>query len=241
MDIRNIIMLHSKSAKFLENIKFPLAILSLALLPAACLQLYYQVLPLVHDQSIRSPFVLGFLSFFIFMVIFSHFTFNLFMTFEHELTHGIFAILTFNKVVALKVFENGGKLEYEGTSNWLILLAPYFFPTVALCVGVAIGLLDQKLRWWGQFWLGTSIAYQLFSTVIETELKQRDLIECGLAFSVVTLPFLNALSYILLTAYMTGGWHGILLSSKALITSQFNPIMVIDNYLIKIWKMKMLI
>ena len=224
------IMTHAKIANALEGIKWPFAMICIVLLPPATLQLFHQITPLLHSLTFKSYFMYGFFGFFVILSVFSHFMFNLFMPFEHEISHGIFVTLTFNKVTALKVFEEGGKIEYQGTSNWLILLAPYFFPTVALFVAIGTGFLDPKWKSWGQFWLGVSIAYQLFSTLVETELRQPDLIQSGIPFSVMTLPFLNVLSYSLLTAYLTGGLRAIGLTFKEILISPVNPCYLVAKW-----------
>ena len=53
-------------------------------------------------------------------------------TLEHELTHALFAVLTLNRVTSLSAQQGSGHLAYEGPGNWLVSLAPYFFP--AFCV-----------------------------------------------------------------------------------------------------------
>ena len=48
----------------------------------------------------------------------------------HELTHSFFALLTFHKVKHIRVADDnsGGSMGFEGEGNWLIIIAPYFFP-----------------------------------------------------------------------------------------------------------------
>ena len=56
-----------------------------------------------------------------------------FSTFEHELTHAIFAWATLHRVTGLTVtWQNGGECRFEGSGggNWLISIAPYWFPTL---------------------------------------------------------------------------------------------------------------
>ena len=55
---------------------------------------------------------------------------SFFAIMEHELTHMLFAVLTFHKPRGLDVNQDvGGSFSFEGKGNWLIALAPYFFPT----------------------------------------------------------------------------------------------------------------
>ena len=48
----------------------------------------------------------------------------------HELTHSFFALITFHKVnhIRLNPDESGGEMGFSGKGNWLIIIAPYFFP-----------------------------------------------------------------------------------------------------------------
>src|SRR5436190_23144549 len=68
----------------------------------------------------------------------------------HELTHALWALMMGARVSGLKVRKTGGQVKTSKT-NWLITLAPYFFPFYAvLFVGLfflarAIWNLDQYL------------------------------------------------------------------------------------------------
>lgn len=54
---------------------------------------------------------------------------------KHELTHNLFAVLTFNKPMGLSVQEHGeGYFQYSGRDNLLISLSPYFFPFTSFIV-----------------------------------------------------------------------------------------------------------
>ena len=54
---------------------------------------------------------------------------SFFSTFEHELTHAVFAWVTFHKVVGMRAtWRRGGDVTIVGRGNWLITIAPYFFP-----------------------------------------------------------------------------------------------------------------
>jgi hypothetical protein len=49
-------------------------------------------------------------------------------TFEHEITHCLFAWLTGNKVGEIQITLRGcGHMTVLGSPNWLIDVAPYFF------------------------------------------------------------------------------------------------------------------
>lgn len=69
---------------------------------------------------------------------------------EHELTHTIFAFLSFNKIVELRASIVGGHMAFLGgksKGNWLITISPYFFPTMAILVIGLIHLASPQYYW----------------------------------------------------------------------------------------------
>lgn len=122
-------------------------------------------------------------------------------TFEHELTHSIFALTTFHKVTGFKATaSNGGHISYSGVGggNWLITIAPYFFPTFSVLVLVIMYLTPMSYHnvLLGVF--GFSMAYHLHSTWMETHYGQTDLKEVGFSFSWAFLPAANVLVNIII-------------------------------------------
>ena len=68
-------------------------------------------------------------------------------TIAHELTHTLFAFLTlhFVKRVRLNPDGSGGSMAFAGHGNWLITLAPYFFPLFASIYMLIMPCLDTLL------------------------------------------------------------------------------------------------
>jgi hypothetical protein len=127
-------------------------------------------------------------------------------TLEHELTHALFGLLTFRMARSLKVtWNSGGHVTFQGPVNWLILIAPYWFPTAtfALFSLLYLGVLEPSPTL--SAWLGISVAYHLTSTWIETHSEQSDLSRAGFLFCWCTLPFLNTCAYGLIFAGIVGG------------------------------------
>lgn len=62
-----------------------------------------------------------------------------FYVFGHELTHALWVWLMGGRVSKFKVGRDGGQIETD-TSNFLIALAPYFFPVYSIAIIVAYGL-----------------------------------------------------------------------------------------------------
>jgi hypothetical protein len=126
-------------------------------------------------------------------------------TLEHELTHALFATLTFHRVKLTSIrtsWNNGGEIAFHGEGNWLIYLAPYFFPT--LTVGVAVWSSFQPGEW-VPYAMGATWAYHATSTWRETHAGQTDLQRSGWVFSWLFLPGANLVSMGGLLAVALGG------------------------------------
>lgn len=197
---------------FLALIKWPLAVLMVIMvLPA------FQTIEIMISQGITSYIMLWFvIPFIATSVLFFSLPFlggSFLSIMEHELTHMLFAILTGHKPVDLEVNQNkGGYLSFQGEGNWLIALAPYFFPTFAVVVMLASFVymgMDKPLPdiYWAVF--GTMCGYHLASTILEIHPKQTDFKVAGYIFTMAFLPGINLVVYGLLLSYACAGWTGI--------------------------------
>ena len=132
--------------------------------------------------------------------------------FEHEATHMLFAILTFHSPQNITIRRGvGGNFIFTGRGNWLIFIAPYFFPTSAALV-IAAGIfytLTGQIPPSG-YWLvlGLMTGYHLISTLDEIHIGQTDFKVAGYLFSILFLPGANILIYGLLMAYACYGFQG---------------------------------
>lgn len=119
----------------------------------------------------------------------------------HELTHAVWAWLFGAQVRKLKVTSNGGHVIITKT-NFLIALAPYFFPLYAVLVVVTF--LTGHLIWdWRHFlalfhlFLGAAYAFHLTLTAHILMTQQTDITQQGRLFSAVII-FLGNISVLLL-------------------------------------------
>ena len=118
-------------------------------------------------------------------------------TFEHELTHAIFAWLTFHQVTGLKAtWRSGGHCTFRGSGggNWLIAIAPYWVPTLTIPI-IFYQYITEQQSPTTQFLIGLTSAYHLTSTWRETHLKQPDLHQTGFVFALLFLPTANLVMY----------------------------------------------
>jgi len=117
--------------------------------------------------------------------------------FGHELTHALWTWLFGGQVKKMKVSSKGGHVIISKT-NFVIALAPYFFPLYAiLIIGIfALGnfLWDWHLyRVWFHLLLGAAYAFHLTLTFHVLQTQQSDITSQGYLFSAVIIFLGNAL------------------------------------------------
>lgn len=117
--------------------------------------------------------------------------------FGHELTHALWVWLFRGKVKGFAVSGEGGKVETT-KSNFLIALAPYFFPVYSILILLAY--LVARSFWpiqpyfkWLVFLLGFSWAFHVAMNLYALFKDQEEVRETGLTFSLALIYFLNLL------------------------------------------------
>lgn len=198
---------HQFFATTLLLIKWPLALSALLFLPAVVWAFAIEITQ--SWQSLSNVFI-GMLAY----AILWRWQIRLWKvdwlsTLEHEITHCLFAWLTGNRVTGLKVtLQEGGHMTYIGQGNWLIDVAPYFFPTVTVLLILALPFVPQLTGVYGQWAIGVSVAYHATSTWKETHHAQTDLQNAGFLFCWLFLPSANIASLGLTLAAARAGLKG---------------------------------
>ena len=191
-------------------LKWPVAVLALALLPGATIAVIELLVRVVTRPLPVTMFLVGFVLYFVVWLWFfrrSRFTFIL--TLEHEITHALFAIVTFHRVTGLRATAfRGGHVYFVGEGNWLITVAPYFSPTLSLFLLVVAWFLPGFLVGVINFVIGGSFAYHITSTLRETHPGQTDLQRAGVVFCLFFLPTANIVTFGALLGFIYGGWPG---------------------------------
>jgi hypothetical protein len=118
----------------------------------------------------------------------------------HEFTHALWTWLFGGQVKKLKVTSRGGHVIIS-KSNFLITLAPYFFPFYV--VVVVVGFLVGHLLWgwarygvWFHLLVGAAYAFHVTLTWHVLHTRQTDITEQGYFFSAVVI-WLGNLSVLL--------------------------------------------
>lgn len=107
--------------------------------------------------------------------------------FGHELTHALWTWLFGGAVKKMKVTSKGGHVVISKT-NFLIALAPYFFPLYAVLVITVFALGNLIWNWhgylvWFHLLLGAAYAFHVTLTVHVLKTQQSDITSQGYLFS----------------------------------------------------------
>jgi len=136
----------------------------------------------------------------IYFFIFRKMAGSWFFILEHELTHTLFALLTLHKIHDFRVHSHfGGFVAYDvrdSGGNWLITIAPYFFPTLSMIIIGFIHLSQPQYYTPLIMLLGYSMAYHIHSTIYEVSSNQPDIAKVGKFFAWLFLPSANMLAII---------------------------------------------
>lgn len=115
----------------------------------------------------------------------------------HELTHAMWALMMGGRIGKLKVGKSGGHVELSKT-NFVITLAPYFFPFYTFLVigayylaSIWVEVEPYKAWWLGA--VGLTWAFHLTFTLNMLAERQPDIQEHGRIFSYAVIYLMNVL------------------------------------------------
>ena len=165
------------------------------------------------DVSRNYMFLLGTIAFFILYSLLSN-KLQYFSTFEHELTHNIWALLFFKKPRGFHVNTDGsGLFEWSGSSGLLskvfILLSPYFFPTITMFLILLSLIIKDGFISIFFLVIGISFGYHIVSTIKEIHLEQTDITENGYFTSFNTIVLMSLIMNGVVIAFINNGYNGI--------------------------------
>jgi len=126
----------------------------------------------------------------------------------HEMTHAVWTWACGGQVKRLRASSEGGHV-LTTKSNFVIALAPYFFPFYAALVTLVFVVGNLIWRWggylpWFHFLLGAAYAFHLTLTFEILKTRQSDITSQGYLFSTVVIFLGNALVLILAVPLLTG-------------------------------------
>ena len=133
--------------------------------------------------------------------------------FAHEFTHMLAAIITFHKPAGMSIKQDvGGSFSYKGKGNWLITLAPYFFPTFPflwMLGGLWFQWNHQAVPQWYILTFGGLVGYHIVANFYQIHDQQTDFKKAGFLFSFMIIPALNFIMIGYLWCFVLHGWSGL--------------------------------
>lgn len=192
--------------KFINLFKWPVAVYMFLCLPALCQAFHLFIF--VNNQNIL--LCVG-IVFFIFSKTMMDVSVRTSMqVIAHEFTHVFFALLTFHKIKHIRIHEDdtGGEMGFLGHGNWLITIAPYFFPLFCIIFMIFMNFISQKFI--SHIILGYFLAYHIDTVFSQIHPEQTDLKKVGYKFCFIFLPGINLCTIEAILAFNLEGLSGVL-------------------------------
>lgn len=185
-------------------------IFAIILLPFAIsyLMRFISVLVLVFQNwYFFDFFIYGMLVYFLTFALLLRRRFTFWSTFEHEFTHILFALVMFKPVHAMMVVDGMGGETFIGKKpNFLILLAPYFFPTFPLMALLLKPVIKPVYFKYYLLVVGFLMGYHFISSFKESKLYQPDIQSAGIFFSIVFITLMHSIFISGIILILLDGW-----------------------------------
>ena len=110
----------------------------------------------------------------------------------HEFTHAVWTLIFGGKVSEFHVTGKGGNVKVS-RSNFLISLAPYFFPLYTVVVLLQCLIIKKEFYDYAVFFVGFTLSFHVILTIHSILQKQSDFNESGALFSYAFVCFANIL------------------------------------------------
>lgn len=205
---------------FIELLKWPVAIFLLLIMWPALKADMFILSKTFSETKMLLEFFLPLGAVTILFVVIPSLSGSFFAIMEHELTHMLFAVLTFHKPQGIEVDQDyGGSFSFVGKGNWLIAIAPYFFPTFLALIMVLTPVYLSFEKTLPNFYLsllGIFTGYNLATTLLSIHAKQTDFQVVGFPFAICFIPGATLLKYGFLLCFAIKGWEGFPLYIKLL-------------------------
>jgi hypothetical protein len=157
-------------------------------------QFFATVFSVAYKPAVPYYFLAGGLAYLTAHVLFRRPIFT--YVFGHELTHALFAVLFGGSVKNFQASERGGRVTLT-KSNFIITLAPYFFPLYTFLALVFYGLTlaagARGAAGWMVFVIGATFSFHLVLTFVFLQTDQTDIAEQGAFFSYPLIFLFNLL------------------------------------------------
>lgn len=149
--------------------------------------------PSVFFSGIQIYLAAGFAAYFPLHFLFRKYI--IFHIFGHELTHALWALLFGGRVEEIYASQRAGGFVTYTRENFLILLAPYFFPLYAICFTLLFHVSKSPYNKIFLFLMGFSLGFHLLLTMWSIRIGQSDIRRSGTLFSLTFIVLMNVLVF----------------------------------------------
>lgn len=111
--------------------------------------------------------------------------------FAHELTHALWSVLFGGKIDEIYVSSRKGGFTRYSRGNFLVTLAPYFFPLYTLLSFGLFFIVRDELKPTFSFLAGFFFCFHFLLTLYSVKIGQPDLKQEGLFFSIPLILLMN--------------------------------------------------
>ncbi|MFQ5887447.1 MAG: M50 family metallopeptidase, partial [Candidatus Hydrothermarchaeales archaeon] len=122
--------------------------------------------------------------------------------FEHELDHAFWSLLFGGRIKKLHVSRDDGMVWLTKT-NFIITLAPYFFPLFTFIVVAVSYFVDESYILWAFFMIGFTLAFHMLTSAESLRVKQSDITKTGVVFSIPFIFIANLFVLILVMKFIS--------------------------------------
>ena len=194
---------------FIDLTKWPIALCLATFAWFAAGQLAAQFMLLAQHYSVCIPLACGLAGFALswYAWLRSNRTAAWLRVMEHECTHVLASLVTFNGVHRLHAEGNGtGHVAGPHSGNWIVLLAPYVFPTSLLVPALVVAAAPS--RWISYVLFGAALGFHIQTTWTETHAGQTDLRKVGWLATTLLLPACHIVVALAIIGWLNGNEHG---------------------------------
>ncbi len=206
----------------LKYIKYPIALTS-AVFFYPLFQVLVQMIFKTFSQEIVLYFLAPIIGVMILWAIIPGLNGAAWTIFAHEFTHMLAALLTGHKPKSMNIHpDKGGSFTYQGKGNWLITIAPYFFPTFPflwMLGGLWFSYHNQAFPNWYVMTFGVLVGYHIVANFYQIHAEQTDFKKAGYFFTVMFIPGVNVLIIGYLWSFVLNGWAGLATWQKEAMTA----------------------
>ena len=156
----------------------------------------YNMVMGVHDRIFSGSLLwvaIGFVAYLPLHLVFRKFI--IVHVFSHELTHALWALLFGGKVEEIYVSGKAGGYTTHTKSNFVVALAPYFFPLYSFIILAMLFIVQDAYKSILHVLLGFSFSFHILLTLHALRLGQSDLKKHGVIFSLVFIYLMNCIVF----------------------------------------------